>query len=82
MRMNTQVKPTWAQRVEEILEAQGRLRVWLAREIEMDFSQLSRMMAGDPRYHIKPEFRAKVARALRVPERLLFGANGQHEAQP
>jgi hypothetical protein len=57
--------PIW-----EIMETQGRKLVWLAVWIGVSESHLRAIKAGN--MTATPEFRAKCARALQLPERLLF----------
>ncbi len=70
----------WADRVESILAAKEPpwTRAWLAKQIGMHRSQLSRLMNGQPTteggyYRLTDEIRTRIARALGVPAEMIFG---------
>ena len=69
--MQTRV-PSWADRVKEALDAQGHTAAWLAEEIGIDRSTLSRMMRGYPDYRLTPDKAGRIAKALRIPYFWLF----------
>jgi transcriptional regulator with XRE-family HTH domain len=56
--------------IERILDEQGRSMVWLARQTGVSQSYAWRMLRGER--PLTPEFQAASARALGVPEDMLF----------
>lgn len=64
--MATQVQ----QRVERVLEQQGRSVAWLARMANVDPSYAWRMLSGER--PLTADFRTAAAKALGVPEDILF----------
>ena len=69
--MTTQ-QPAYAQRIEAILDKQGRRKDWLAERIGIVPSRLSKILHGKRYYHFSPDQRRAVAEALQVPEAILF----------
>ena len=85
----TTAKPTWAERVDSILATRARKsdRTWLAGEIAMDRTQLSRLMNGKEtstggRYLLNDDIRAAIAGALELPEDLIFGTDEGDQPGP
>ena len=69
--------PEWAKRIDSILHKQGRSRSWLARKIEMNHTQFSRLMNDRPtmtgsHYRLTDEIKHRIADALEIPESLIF----------
>ena len=70
--MQRVARPEWARIVLDILSKKDRDSTWLAKKIGMHQSQMSRLINGDPRYHLSPEIKGRIAEALEVPESLVF----------
>ncbi len=75
----TKQRLPWAERVDELLDKKDRLPSWLAKRLNMDHSQLSRLMNGQGRYRLSPELKTRIADILEVPESWIFGDNGQSD---
>lgn len=58
--------------VEKVLEQQGRTIAWLARMADVSVPYAWRMLKGER--PLTPEFKKAAAKALGVPEDMLFGA--------
>lgn len=67
-----------AERVERVLEQQGRSIAWLARKADVSVSYAWMMLRGDR--PLTEAFRAAAAEALGVPEDLLFPVEQEPEA--
>ncbi len=77
--MMTTTRPRWAERVDSILHFKERNRSWLARQIGIDISQLSRMMNGianetgtRTRYPLTQPIKEGICKALEIPQSELF----------
>ena len=73
MNQSATIQPEWAAKVQEILVMKQRTRVWLASKLGMNASQLTHMLLGDPRYHLRASLRYRIAEILVVPEQMIFG---------
>ena len=63
----------WGSKVLAILKLKQRDIAWLAREVCMQRSLLSRLIHGDPHRHLSPKCRMGIAKVLEVPEELIWG---------
>lgn len=65
-------RPDYGKRIEDVLEAQGRRKDWLAAKLKMHPTQLSKILAGAKYYQFTKEQKQSVAEALAVPPSMLF----------